>query len=414
MPLVALERISIAFGHVPLVDEATLQIDAGERVAVIGRNGAGKSTLLQLISGELAPDAGTAWRAPGLRAARLVQDVPLSSDRLRLRRRHCRPGGGVRPARALSRRRDARGRRRQRRGAGGARAPPARARRARRLAPGATRRARAEPPRPRGRRARRQPLRRLAPARRCSRKRSSPQPDLLLLDEPTNHLDIDAIEWLEAFLRDYPGAVVFVTHDRAFLQRVATRIVELDRGRLTSWPGDYADVPREEGSAARRRSGGDREVRQAARAGGGLAAHAASRRAARATKAGSARCWRCARSAPRAARRAGAARISVDAADRVRPRRLRGRAHHEGRTAARRSYVTSQRGSMRGDRIGLIGPNGAGKTTLLRLLIGELAPGRGGRSTAAPAADRLFRSAARTARPRAHASSTRSPAATTP
>ena len=98
------------------------------------------------------------------------------------------------------------------------------------------------------------------------------EPDLLLLDEPTNHLDIEAIEWLETFLADYAGAVVFVTHDRAFLERLATRIVELDRGRLTSWPGSYATLHREEGRVARERSDRRREVRQAPRAGRGVAA----------------------------------------------------------------------------------------------------------------------------------------------
>ena len=114
------------------------------------------------------------------------------------------------------------------------------------------------------------------------------QPDLLLLDEPTNHLDIDAITWLEAFLADYRGAVVFVTHDRAFLERLATRIVELDRGRLTSWPGDYATFVRKKDEWL-----ANEELQQAkfdkklARRKCGCAA--ASRRGARATKAASRR-----------------------------------------------------------------------------------------------------------------------------
>src|SRR5262245_50691889 len=81
MPLISLDRISIAFGHLPLLDVATLQIDEHERIAVIGRNGSGKSTLLQIIGGDLDPDAGTVWRQPGLRAARLVQDVPLTTSK---------------------------------------------------------------------------------------------------------------------------------------------------------------------------------------------------------------------------------------------------------------------------------------------------------------------------------------------
>src|SRR6266850_1822420 len=207
MPLVALERVSIAFGHLPLLDDISLQIDARERVSLIGRNGTGKSTLLQIISGEIPPDSGTVWRQPALRVARLEQDVPLSAhrsvfdvvaeghthhlaeDEAWLREHHVDlvlsrlelPGDAI--VDTLS---------------GGWR-------------------------------------RRVLLARALVG-----HPDLLLLDEPTNHLDIEAITWLEGFLAEYAGAVLFVTHDRAFLQRLATRIVELDRGALTSWPGDYA------------------------------------------------------------------------------------------------------------------------------------------------------------------------------
>ena len=207
MPLVTLDRVSIAYGHRPLLDEVAMQVDARERVSVIGRNGTGKSTLLKILSGEIAPDAGTVWRQPSLRIARLEQDVPLSAhrsvfdvvaeghthhleeDEAWLREHHVElilsrlelPADAI--VDTLS---------------GGWR-------------------------------------RRVLLARALVG-----QPDLLLLDEPTNHLDIEAIQWLESFLAEYEGAVMFVTHDRAFLQRLATRIIELDRGKLTSWPGNYA------------------------------------------------------------------------------------------------------------------------------------------------------------------------------
>ena len=207
MPVISLDRVSIAFGHQPLLDEVTLQVDGRERVAVIGRNGTGKSTLLKIISRELVPDAGAVWREPALRIARLEQDVPLSSTRSVFdvvaeghthhlaedeawRREHhvdlVLSRLGLPPDAVVDTL------------SGGWR-------------------------------------RRVLLARALVG-----HPDVLLLDEPTNHLDIEAITWLEAFLADYSGAVLFVTHDRAFLQRLATRIVELDRGRLTSWPGDYA------------------------------------------------------------------------------------------------------------------------------------------------------------------------------
>jgi len=201
------------------------------------------------------------------------------------------------------------------------------------------------------------------------------QPDLLLLDEPTNHLDLEAIIWLESFLGDYPGSVVFVTHDRAFLQRLATRIVELDRGHLTSWPGDYATYlrRREEwlASEALREQQFDKRLAQE---------EAWLRRGIKARRTrdeGRVRALMAMRQA-RAARRAapGVVRLQAERAD------ASGRtvfeAEHvsktfDGATVVRDFSVRV----VRGDRIGLIGPNGAGKTTLLRLLLGELQPDSG-------------------------------------
>src|SRR6195256_4819496 len=212
--LVSLDRVSVAFGHLPLLDEVALQVEPRERVAVIGPNGTGKSTLLKIISDEVPADAGPGsniWRQPGLRVARLEQDVPLSANRTVfevvaeghthhleedeawLKEHHvdvvlsrlALPADAI--VDTLS---------------GGWR-------------------------------------RRVLLARALVG-----QPDLLLLDEPTNLLHMHAIIWLEDFLATYAGAVMFVTHDRAFLRRLATRIVELDRGKLTSWPGDYATYVR--------------------------------------------------------------------------------------------------------------------------------------------------------------------------
>jgi ATP-binding cassette subfamily F protein uup len=342
VPLAALDRVSIAFGHLPLLDEISLQIDSRERVAIIGRNGTGKSTLLRIISGELAPDRGTVWRQPALRIARLEQDVPLSADApvfdvvaeghthhldedeawlrehhvdLILSRLQLPPDAIVD---TLS---------------GGWR-------------------------------------RRVLLARALVG-----QPDILLLDEPTNHLDIDAITWLEDFLAEYPGAVLFVTHDRAFLQRLATRIVELDRGRLTSWPGDYATYLRRKEEAL------SNEAAEQARFDKKLAEEEAWLRqgikARRTRNEGRVRALMAMR-AERAARRdqIGMVRLQAELAD------PSGKlvVEVDGISKAYAAFSIVRDFStriMRGDRIGLIGPNGAGKTTLLRMIIGELTPDDG-------------------------------------
>jgi ATP-binding cassette subfamily F protein uup len=201
------------------------------------------------------------------------------------------------------------------------------------------------------------------------------QPGLLLLDEPTNHLDIDAMLWLESFLTTYAGTVVFVTHDRVFLQNVATRIVELDRGRLSSWPGDYATFLRRKeewlaSEAVRQEKFDKRLAEEEAWLRQGIKAR-------RTRNEGRVRALMAMR-AERAARRTqmGSVRLQVDAAERsgqmvFETERL---SKAFGTNVIVRDLTTR---IVRGDRIGLIGPNGSGKTTLLRLLLGELAPDAG-------------------------------------
>jgi len=374
MPLITLDHLSIAFGHLPLLDEVSLQVDPHERVSVLGRNGTGKSTLLRIISGEQRPDSGTVSRQPGLRVARLDQDVPLSAhlpvfdvvaqglgDLSALVSTYHHAAASIAD-----------------RGSDAALDELGRLQHELEQRDGWRLEQRVE-----------RILARLSlPSetivdtmsggwrRRVLLARALvAQPDLLLLDEPTNHLDLDAITWLEEFLVDYPGAVMFVTHDRAFLQRLATRIFELDRGRLTSWPGAYTTFleKKEEWLANeavlqekfdRKLAEEETWVRQGVKA-------------RRTRNEGRVRALIAMR-AERAARREqpGAVRMQVEVADPP------GRLVFEARDVAKSFDGTPVVAGfsirvMRGDRIGLIGPNGAGKTTLLRLLLGEIAPDAG-------------------------------------
>ena len=374
MPLVTLDHVSLTFGHQPLLIEATLRVERGERVCVVGRNGTGKSTLLRLMSGEQPPDAGSVWVEAGVRMARLDQDVPFSTDRTvfdvvadglgdlsdlvaSYHRTAVTVAEGSTPAllEKLGRLHDEldehdgwRIEQRVELVLSRLALPPDAA--VDTLSGGWRRRVL---------------LARVLVA----------EPDVLLLDEPTNHLDLDAIIWLESFLLEYPGAVVFVTHDRAFLQRVATRIVDIDRGRLTSWSDNYAtflrkkdewlanDVVRQN-EFYKRLAGEEAWLRQGVKARrtrneGRVLALTAMRQ-------------------ERAARRdeLGAVHLQIE------------RAQSSGQVAFEVAAVGKAFGSnqvirqfstrvMRGDRVGLIGPNGSGKTTLLRLLLGELAPDAG-------------------------------------
>jgi ATP-binding cassette subfamily F protein uup len=374
MPVAALTEVSIAFGHLPLLDHVALQIDPGERVSLVGRNGTGKSTLLQVLSGELAPDAGNVWFQPALRIARLTQDVPLATDRavvdvvaeglgeiadLVTSYHHVahQVAEASTPAlldqlgelqHELERRDGWRVEERvdlvlSRLGL------PAEASVA--TLSGGWRR-------------------RVLLARALVA-----QPDLLLLDEPTNHLDLEAITWLEDLIADYPGAVVFVTHDRAFLQRLATRIVEIDRGRLTSWPGDYATyLQKKEESLVTEALHQEKFDKKLAEEEVWLRQGVKARRTRNEGRVKALMEMR----AERAARRGdmGTVRLEVEASD------PSGRMVIEAKRLGKSFGVTPVVRDfsirvVRGDRIGLIGSNGAGKTTLLRLLLGELPPDTG-------------------------------------
>ena len=374
MPVASLDHVSLAFGHLPLLDDVVLQIEPGERVALVGRNGSGKSTLLQILSGERAVDAGSVSVQPGLRSGRLAQDVPLATTRpvfdvvaeglgdiseLVAAYHHAarNVAEGSTPAmlaalgelqHELEQRDGWRIEQRVELVLSRLNLPPEAG--VDTLSGGWRRRVL---------------LARALVA----------QPDLLLLDEPTNHLDLDAISWLEAFLADYPGAVVFVTHDRAFLQRLATRIVEIDRGRVTSWPGDYATfVRRKEEWLADETTHREKFDKRLAEEEAWLRQGVKARRTRNEGRVKALMAMRQQRAARRVEQ--GMVRLQVE------------RAERSGDVVFEADAVSKAFGSdivvrdfsirvMRGDRIGLIGPNGAGKTTLLRLLLGELAPDGG-------------------------------------
>ncbi len=373
MPLVTLDHISHAYGHLPLLDDVSLQIQPGERVALIGRNGTGKSTLMQILSGELPPDRGIVWRDTGVQVARLVQDVPLDSHdsvfdvvaeglgdlaALIAAYHHASTEVAHGSLEALDR--------------------MGRLQHELEERDGWTLEQRVELVLTRLDLPADAPVDTLSGGwrRRVLLARALvAAPDVLLLDEPTNHLDIEAIEWLEGFLGDYAGAVLFITHDRAFLERLATRVIELDRGHLTSWPGDYGTFlqKKEEWLASEALAAGKFDKKLAEE-------EVWLRRGIKARRTrDEGRVKRLMEMrAERAARRsvAGSVRMAVEQGE------ASGKLVFEtdaiskayGDKVVVRSLTTRV---MRGDRIGLIGPNGAGKTTLLRMLLGELAPDTG-------------------------------------
>jgi ATP-binding cassette subfamily F protein uup len=377
MSLLSLSNIELAFGHVALLDDVSLHVERGERIGLIGRNGAGKSSLLSLIAGLRDPDDGTITRASGVTVALVEQEPTLPADASVLEA----VTSGL-PAAALV---------------------LAYERAAARVATDHTDEAMAELASLQGEldanngwavahRLERVMSRfelsadaRIAELSGGQTKRVALaramviEPDLLLLDEPTNHLDIETIRWLETLLVEFAGCVIFITHDRAFLDAVATRIVELDRGRLASYPGSYA--------AYRGRKAEELEVERVenAKFDKVLAQEEAWIRqgveARRTRNEGRVRRLEHLRE-ERAARRERSrdVRLAVDSGARsgklVAELKDVSKAFGVGadRRVVIRDFSTTL---MRGDRVGLIGRNGAGKTTMLRLILGTLEPDAG-------------------------------------
>lgn len=338
MALLELRDVHLAYGGPDLLAGVDLRLDAGERVCLLGRNGAGKTSLLDVAAGSRPPDAGERVLARGARVALLPQDVP--ADLAGTVREVVLAGGGAAAGwqgelaaeRILGEM-----------GLDGDADAAA-------LSAGQKRRA-------------------LLARALCG------QPDLLLLDEPTNHLDLPSIAWLERYLDRWAGALLFVTHDRAFLRRFARRIVELDRGRLLDWTCDYETWVRRkeawlEAEAARHRT----FDKQLAAEEGWLRQGIKARRTRNEGRVR--RLEELRRERAQRRQREGEVRLRINEVQRtgrlvaaVRGLRL----ERGGRELVRDLDLTV----LRGDRLGIIGPNGAGKTSLLKTLLGELAPTAG-------------------------------------
>jgi len=374
MALLAMQDVGIAFGGPPVLDRASFAIDRGERVCLLGRNGAGKSTVMKLLDGTIPPDTGDVVRQTGVTVARLEQEIPGDVDGTtydvvaaglgasgKLLAQYHQAGHrvAIEPSDAALRELD-------------------RLHHALDSADAWQLQTRVETV-----------LSHLGldadlpfAAASGGRKRQTllaralvRQPDVLLLDEPTNHLDVVAIEWMEGFLIDRGTTLVFVTHDRAFLRRLATRIVELDRGKLADWGADYDTYLTRKASAlaAEEREWSEFD-KKLAKEEVWIRTGIQARRTRNEGRVRALESLRRERNARR--ERTGAVRLQTQEPERS--GRLvveaRGVTFAHGERTIIRDFSTT---IMRGERVGIIGPNGSGKTTLIRLLLGELTPDSG-------------------------------------
>lgn len=371
MALIELRKLDYSIGGPLLLDDVEFALEPRERVCVVGRNGAGKSTLLKLIDREIHPDDGEVRVSPGVVVARLAQEVPLGTDgsifdvvagalgdigkllaEYHHLVHHLVDDSDMRALADVQSRIEA---------ANGWDLD----RRVTQVL------GKLELPEDDEFRAQSGGMKRRVLLARAL----VLEPDVLLLDEPTNHLDIEAIAWLEEFLKNFAGSVVFITHDRRFVRSLATRIIEIDRGKLTSWPGDYENYlrRREERLHAEAQANAlfDKKLAQEEvwiRQG---------IKARRTRDEGRVRRLEAMRR-ERGERRNQTGNVRMQAGTAQNSGRKVIEANEIAYSIPGRSLIRDFSTTiMRGDRIGLIGPNGSGKTTLLRLLLGELEPQAG-------------------------------------
>ncbi len=362
MAILTLLRAHLAYGHVALLDNTDFSLESGERVGLIGRNGAGKSSLLKVLAALEQPDDGVLHVQQGLRTTYVAQEPLLNPDMdvfttvsqglgriIELIEKYCSGEGDLNAMQSEIEANDGWNweqrvnetlHRLQLQGdaivgdlSGGTK-------------------------------------KRVALAQALVA-----QPDVLLLDEPTNHLDIDSIEWLETLLVDFSGSIVTITHDRSFLDRVSTRIVELDRGRLSSYPGNFGQyLIQKEDQLAQAEVINAKADRLLAQEEIWIRKGVEARRTrsqSRITRLEDLRRYR-------AARRDALGSVKMDLSTGALGGKLVAELTDVNFGFSSRAIVKRFTGTiLRGDKVGLIGPNGAGKTTLLKLILGELAPDSG-------------------------------------